>query len=168
MAFTLKSNIPGLDKRLAQLSTVPARGASRKALRAGLTVIAKAAQVAAPTGKNTLQRRRSNPAVRLKKTVKVRNAKSGRHVTGMKVTVGAPHGHFVVLGTSPRRRARIGGFLKWRGSLQQRINRSTGSGAARANPFFRLTVISKSGEVRQVTIKTLSYEVEKAHLQGKK
>lgn len=173
MAFVIRSNVAKLDARLDALAKVPQQRASAKALRAGANVIARKARLKAPVGKTG----NLKTSVRVKPTKLKGSGRRGPN-TGIKVTVAAPHGAIVTLGTQFRIRKRIGGFLAWKGPGPDPRTKETGligqAGTGRRGrrlkgrqPFFKRAVIANQAEANRRVIETLSFEVEKAHLQGK-
>lgn len=169
MAFQVLSGVPQLDKRLADLGPA-GRRAGMKALRKSGNLIARKARLVAPVGKSTNRRQQlmgGRYGVRLKASVKVRSINPTRKsVVGLKVSVGAKHGHLVTLGTQFRVRKRIGGFLEWKGPGPDPRNRETG--LSRPRPFFRYAYIATRDEARKTMIETMAFEVEKAWIQSKK
>lgn len=173
MAFCIVTGSRLVNQRLKELGGKGAQRASASALRAGATILKKQATKDAPVGKNTKERQKKDPSKRLKLTVKVKPAKEGGKVVSLKVTVGAPHGHFVTIGVLPRHggrqgihslngranartdgstaRKKIGGFLAFKGdpALDKRNKRT---GRQRANPFFRRAIRTTESQVKTVIL----------------
>ena len=151
-----------LEATLKKLSDRTADKVARSALRAGLTVIARAMRKAAPRGPTgNLRKAIGSRLVRSRKTGVV-TAKAGINV-GKNRKGRAPHGHLVALGTKPRTRKRIGGKFAF---ITSPAPEQLRTGTMPANDFARRSSTSAQASMRMAmknkAAKVLEKEAAKA------
>lgn len=141
MAFIV-TGIAELEATFKAVGDKVSSRASRRAVQYTGQLIAREARAAAPVGKTK----------RLRKSVRFKWERRYRKgpITAGKVTVGAPHGHLITMGTQERMRQRIGGYYAWRGSGPDPRNKSTG----RTRPTHFLRLLVQSNDARYTRILT--------------
>lgn len=166
MARRVITGLPELEKTLKGLRDKTADKIAKAALRAGVTVVARAQRKAAPVGATGAVKKSIGSRVG-KGRNGVYQAKAGVNVgkrTAAKIRKGplAPHSHLVALGTQQRRRKTIGGRF---GYITNPTDQQLSTGKGPANPFIRQAYQSARASARAAMLrqaaKTLAREVAK-------
>ena len=153
MARQILTGVAEIEKILSGLSDKAGDKIARSALGAGLGLVAKKIKKAAPVGKTKALRNSIGKRFEKRKRPQWFQAKAGVNVGKQKKTaegfdgrINAPHAHLVALGTSGRKRKRIGGRFSY---IRKPTAAQLSTGTMPANPFLKQAYMSAKAEASE-------------------